>query len=79
MLPNGKYLSLSANSNKVAEAASAFDIYFNYTTNGVQILGKDTASNERVVTKNASYYRAYKTSSSSTSGYTLPTLYKLAD
>lgn len=79
MLPNGKYLSLSANSNKVAEAASAFNIYFNYTTNGVQILGKDTASNERVVTKNASYYRAYKTSSSSTSGYTLPTLYKLAD
>lgn len=79
MLPNGKYLSLSANSNKVAEAASAFDIYFNYTTNGVQILGKDTASNERVVTKNASFYRAYKTSSSSTSGYTLPTLYKLAD
>lgn len=79
MLPNGKYLSLNANSNKVAEAASAFNIYFNYTTNGVQILGKDTASNERVVTKNASYYRAYKTSSSSTSGYTLPTLYKLAD
>lgn len=79
MLPNGKYLSLNANSNKVAEAASAFDIYFNYTTNGVQILGKDTASNERVVAQNSSYYRAYKTSSSSTSGYTLPTLYKLAD
>lgn len=79
MLPNGKYLSLNANSNKVAEAASAFNIYFNYTTSGVQILGKDTASNERVVAKNASYYRAYKTSSSSTSGYTLPTLYKLAD
>lgn len=79
MLPNGKYLSLNANSNKVAEATSAFDIYFNYTTNGVQILGKDTASNERVVAQNSTYYRAYKTSSSSTSGYTLPTLYKLAD
>ena len=75
-LPNGNYLSLHNNGNKVAASTSAFNIYFTYTTNGVKILGKDNSSNERVVAKNDSYYRAYKTSASTTSSYALPTLYK---
>ena len=74
-LPSGQYLSLNANSNQVAAASSAFNLTFEYTANGVKIMGKDTAGNTRYVLKNGSYYRGYK----SVGSYVLPTLYKLAE
>ena len=74
-LPDGKYLSMSTNGNQVSSSTTAFALTFTWTANGVKILGKDTANNERAVMKNGSYYRGYKT----TSSYTLPTLYKLED
>ena len=74
-LPNGKYLSLNANSNQVAAASSAFNLTFGYTSKGVDIKGNDTAGNTRYVVKNGTYYRAYK----SVGSYVLPTLYKLTD
>ena len=72
-LPSGQYLSMSTNGNQVSQAATAFNLTFTWTSNGVKIIGKDGSGNERAVMKNGSYYRGYKTSSS----YTLPTLYKL--
>ena len=72
-LPSGKYLSMSTNGNQVSEATTAFNLTFTWTSNGVKIIGKDGAGNERAVMKNGSYYRGYK----ATSSYTLPTLYKL--
>jgi hypothetical protein len=72
-LPNGKYLSLNANSNQVAAATSAFNLTFEYTDKGVKIMGKDSANNTRYVLKNGTYYRGYK----SVGSYILPTLYKL--
>ena len=74
-LPNGKYLSLNANSNQVAAASSAFNLTFGYASKGVEIKGNDTAGNTRYVVKNGTYYRAYK----SVGSYVLPTLYKLTD
>ena len=74
-LQSGKYLSLNANSNQVAEVTSAYNLTFEYTTSGVKISGKDTGGNTRYVLKNGDYYRAYK----SIGSYVLPTLYKLSD
>ena len=74
-LPNGKYLSMNANSNQVAAVNNAYNLTFEYTTKGVKIMGKDTENNTRYVLKNGTYYRGYK----SVGSYELPTLYKLSE
>ena len=74
-LPSGKYLSVNANDNKVAEVNNAYAFNFEYTASGVKIFGKDTQGNVRYVFNNGTYYRSYKWNDS----YKLPTLYRTGD
>ena len=74
-LPSGKYLSVNANSNKVAEVNAAYAFNFEYTASGIKIFGKDTKGNTRYVLNNSTYYRGYTWNDS----YKLPTLYRTGD
>ena len=61
---------------------SAFDLTFEYTADGVKIGGvpadKDVTYYLYANTSNGAYYRCY-VDKNGQSGYTFPTLYKLAE
>ena len=74
--PDGKYFSMAKNSS--GSSASKFDLSFEYTSSGVKISGVVSGTTYILYSNGGSYFRCYVDKTNS-SGYTLPTLYKLAN
>ena len=77
---DGKYFGMQKNGCKLMDAA--FDLNFEYTTAGAKISGYVTSESNTFIlyhnSNNGNYYRCY-VDKNGQSGYTLPTLYKLAE
>lgn len=76
--PDGKYFSMAKNSS--GSSASKFDLSFEYTSSGVKISGVVSGTTYILYSNSngGNYFRCY-TDKTGTAGYTLPTLYKLAN
>lgn len=74
--PDGKYFSMAKNSS--GSSASKFDLSFEYTSSGVKISGVVSGTTYILYSNSGNYFRCY-VDKTGTAGYTLPTLYKLAD
>ena len=73
--PDGKYFGMAKNASTAV--MSAFDLTFIYTDSGVEISGVVSGTTYILYSNNGNYFRCY-TDKTGTSGYTLPTLYKLS-
>ena len=77
---DGKYFGMQHNGCKLM--TSAFDLSFEYTSAGVKVSGYVTEKSNTYIlyhnSQNGHYYRCY-VDKNGQSGYTLPTLYKLAE
>lgn len=77
---DGKFFGMQKNGCKLMDAA--FDLDFAYTADGVKVSGFVTAENNTFIlyhnSNNGNYYRCY-VDKNGQAGYTLPTLYKLAE
>lgn len=76
--PDGKYFSMAKNSS--GSSTTKFDLSFEYTSSGVKISGVVSGTTYILYSNsnNGNYFRCY-VDKTGTAGYTLPTLYKLAD
>lgn len=73
--PDGNYFGMAKNASTAV--TSAFDLTFSYTDSGVKISGVVSGTTYILYSNNGNYFRCY-TDKTGTSGYTLPTLYKLS-
>lgn len=73
--PDGKYFGMAKNASTAV--TSAFDLTFIYTDSGVKISGVVSGITYILYSNSGNYFRCY-TDKTGTSGYTLPTLYKLS-
>lgn len=73
--PDGKYFGMAKNASTAV--TSAFDLTFIYTDSGVKISGVVDGTTYILYSNSGNYFRCY-TDKTGTSGYTLPTLYKLS-
>ncbi len=73
--PDGKYFGIAKNASTAV--TSAFDLTFTYTDSGVKISGVVSGTTYILYSNSGNYFRCY-TDKTGTSGYTLPTLYKLS-
>ena len=73
--PDGKYFGMAKNASTAV--TSAFDLTFIYTDSGVKISGVVNGITYILYSNSGNYFRCY-TDKTGTSGYTLPTLYKLS-
>lgn len=73
--PDGKYFGMAKNASTAV--TSAFDLTFIYTDSGVKISGVVSGTTYILYSNSGNYFRCY-TDKTGTSGYTLPTLYKLS-
>ena len=74
--PDGKYFSMAKNSS--GSSTTKFDLSFEYTSSGVKISGVVSGTTYILYSNSGNYFRCY-VDKTGTAGYTLPTLYKLAD
>ncbi|MDE7128148.1 MAG: DNA-binding protein [Bacteroidales bacterium] len=81
-LPDGQYFGMAHNA--CSSSASAYDVDFEYTADGIKISGEVSGKTAMYylyynsATAGSSYYRCY-VDKTGTTGYTLPVLYKYAE